>query len=124
MQALILRHWPKLVALAAVLAVIGYVVWVHADRDRWRDLADKRLGELSQCQANVASLDGALKRQNKAVDDLKAEAKRREKQSAEALREARSTADGLRRKAQQVLQARPGADQCASADRLILESVQ
>ncbi|HYE38241.1 hypothetical protein [Methylocaldum sp.] len=111
-------------AVAAVLLGLFASLWVvSADRDKWRDVAGKRLGELQQCRSNVAVLDGALSRQNTAVAALKADAEKRQKASAAALSDARRSADGLRQDAQRVLQVRPGADQCASADALIIGSL-
>lgn len=109
---------------AVFLGLLALLWTADLDRDRWASIAGKRLGELTQCRANVESLDGALKRQNKAVDELKADAERRQKASAAALSDARRSADNLRRDAQRVLQVRPGADQCASADALILEALK
>jgi hypothetical protein len=108
---------------AVFLGLLGLLWLTDLDRDDWRKLAGKRLGELQQCRSNVAALDGALSLQNAAVNALKAEAEKRKAESDKALKSARSTADDLRRKAGRVLLARPGADQCASADALILDSV-
>jgi len=108
---------------AVVLTLLGLLWATDADRDHWRKLAGKRLAELDLCGANFAVVDGALTVQNDAVKALKAEADKRQAESAKELASARSTADDLRRKAGRVLQARPRADQCASADALILESL-
>lgn len=86
---------------------------------------DAARADLGTCKANVATLDGALSRQNAAVDALRQESAARVAQSEKAVSAARSVAASYRKSAAAILAARPrGASACQSADALIAEAVR
>lgn len=79
---------------------------------------------LATCQDNRAELDRSLTRQNAAVTALKADRDRVAREGARDVANAEAETKTLRQRWERVLRARPGADQCASADRVILESLR
>ena len=91
---------------------------------RWQDLAIERGRDLATCRGNVERLDAALQRQNAAVKAFEARGQAMTAALAEAARAARISQLQAQREAAGILQARPGADGCKSADRLILEVVR
>jgi hypothetical protein len=93
-------------------------------RRPWQDLAIERGRDLGTCRGNVERLDAALNRQNVAVKAFEARGQAMAAALAEAARAAKISRAEAQRAAAEILQARPGADVCDSADRLILEVVR
>lgn len=91
---------------------------------RWQDLAIERGRDLGTCRGNVAELDAGLTRQNAAVKAFEAQGQAMTAALAQAARAARNSQVQAQREAAGILQARPGADGCRSADQLILEVVR
>lgn len=82
--------------------------------------ADRR--NLTQCRANTATLQAAMRQQNEAVEALWRDSQARVAVSAKAALGARAVAESYRLNAREILGARPaGADLCAAADALILQ---
>lgn len=76
---------------------------------------------LKSCNVNLATVTGALDRQNAAVAALKAEGERRAAESRAALSAARGEASRARREAAAILGRQPPADRCQGALDLIRE---
>lgn len=82
---------------------------------------------LKSCNVNLATVTGALDRQNAAVDALKAEGERRAADTAAALeRQRAATADALRRAGRIAAPIPPGpaCDRVDEVDRRVLESLR
>jgi hypothetical protein len=124
---------PFAASLAAVLALALAGVWT-VERVRIgalrKEVAQASAGlaaaraDLGVCQAGAASLEGGLRRQNAAVQALASDGAARAKAAASAVDQARVEGRTETVAAGRALAARPGADLCASADHLILESVK
>lgn len=80
--------------------------------------------DLRQCQANRITLTDALGRQNAAVAAMRDADAQQAADAAKAVSEARRAADDANRRMAAIMRARPGADRCASADALILETIR
>lgn len=80
--------------------------------------------DLRQCRSNVVTMTDAVNRQNAAIQAAKAERDRVTREGEKAVQQARGVAESYRQRAERALRARPGADACADADRLILESLR
>lgn len=78
---------------------------------------------LNTCQGNVSWLDAAITRQNAAVEAWRAEGVRRSAEAAKALAAARSATAAANQRAGAIMSAKAGADQCASAEALIMETI-
>lgn len=99
----------------------------HANSEYHRAIFDPVTGwkaRLTQCQGNADRLDAALTRQNAAVEAWRAEGARRSAEAAKALTAARSATAAANQRAGAIMSAKAGADQCASAEALIVESIR
>ena len=106
--------------IAANLKVMGLnrkVAAVTAERNA-------AIANYARCQANEVTLTTALSRQNDAVVALREADAQQAADAAKAVSEARRATDDANRRMGAILRARPGADACASADALILETVR
>lgn len=119
--------------IGVALAVLALLAGVHhhgvtQGRAGERVKADREIAavnaRLTTCHGNVERLDGALRTQGAAVTALKAESDRRTAAAAKALQTARTATEAANRRAGAILAAKPGADQCASAEALIMEHVR
>lgn len=123
--------------IALALAVLALLAGVHhhgvtqgAAREKAK--ADRAINDpvtgwrarLNQCQANVKTLDGAVKAQNAAVAAWKAESAQRSEAAAKAVTEARKATVAANQRIGALMAAKSGADQCKSAEALIMESVK
>lgn len=79
---------------------------------------------LTACKGNVDRLDGALKAQGAAVAAFKAESAQRSAEAAKALQQAQRATVAANQRVGAIMAAQPGADQCASAEALIAESIR
>lgn len=93
-------------------------------RRPWQDLAIERGRDLAICRGNVERLTASVDRQNAAVRAFEARGQAMTAALAEAARAAKISRSEAQREATGILAARPGADVCESADRLILEVVR
>jgi biopolymer transport protein ExbB/TolQ len=84
---------------------------------------DSARSDLSTCKANADQLASGIRAQNEAIALMQKEADRRAAEANKAVAAARGVADSYRQKADAILARKPGEDRCASADRLILESL-
>lgn len=73
---------------------------------------------------SINSLKVSIAQQNAAVDQMQAAGEARDVAASKATADARTAASGLRSAAQRVLEAKAGADKCASADQIILGALQ
>jgi len=80
--------------------------------------------DLTQCRANRITLEDATRRQNEAVASAKAEGTRRVDAVTHQLADARRASASAERRAAAIMAARPSGDACASADALIMGTVQ
>lgn len=81
--------------------------------------------DLNQCRANRLTLEGAVQRQNAAVDLAKAEGDKRAAELARVADRARADAAGASAKAAAILaRPAPAGDRCSAADALILENIR
>lgn len=123
------------VALAA--AVLALLAGVHhhgvtQGRDGEKAKADRAINDrvtgwrarLDTCRANADQLDAALTRQNGAVAALAAESAQRSAAAAKALTAAQRATAAANQRVGAILAAKPGADQCTSAEALIMESIR
>lgn len=79
---------------------------------------------LATCQDNRRELEAGIARQRAVIEANKVERARIARQGARDTAAARGVAESYRQRAERVLRARAGEDQCESADRLILESLR
>ncbi len=92
-------------------------------RDAAIKARDRALTDLGTCHANVAGLEDKIAIQNGKIADLgkeSADAKAKADAAYAALADARKSNAA---KIAQIMAAKPGPDQCKSADDLILESL-
>jgi hypothetical protein len=80
--------------------------------------------DLTQCRTNEGNLRASVDRQGREITRLGDEGRARTEAAQREVDAARRSAAVANRRADQVLAATPGADQCASADALILGTVQ
>lgn len=80
--------------------------------------------DLATVRGNAALLSGALSDQNRAVSDLEARAAAAHAKGAFDRSEAAKKVSAAQAQVAALRNARAGADQCASADQLILENVR
>lgn len=119
--------------LVAALAVLSLLFAVHhhgynkglAKERAKADIAIAALNtRLNVCHGNVDALNAAVTRQNGAVAALKAESDKRSAEAAKALTAARKATTAANQRVGAILAAKPGTDQCASAEALIGSVVQ
>lgn len=114
-------------SLVLVLALLGSCVQLKA-KDRTIKTQGRQIAQLAQdlgtCRGNVATLKGSLERQNRAVEALHEAGAQRERDAAKAVQDAQRGRSTAERRVADILKAKPGADACASADDLILESLR
>ena len=123
--------------IGVALAVVALLVGVHHHGDSQGAAREKAKAEravndpvtgwrarLNQCQTNVKTLDAAVTAQNGAVAAFKADSLRRSAEAAKALTQARKATVAANQRIGALMAAKPGADQCKSAEALIMESVR
>jgi septal ring factor EnvC (AmiA/AmiB activator) len=117
-------------ALVAVM-VLGWVLlttnWTlnrtRGDLRQSRQETAQANQALGTCQANTSNLQAALAEQNTAIQTLKLEAEESEKAGLRRLAEAKQEAARYRTRADQLAKAKPGPDQCVSAQQLIVTTL-
>lgn len=85
---------------------------------------DRALQDLGVCHTNVKTLQASIDLQNGHIKDLGDKTAAAGAKADAALKDAATKSQQLTQLAQKILAAKAGADQCKSADALILESVQ
>lgn len=115
-----------LCAFLAVLLARAELGWMMANRKASGLENGLKLAraDLAMCRLNNQALTAGISAQNAAVDRMKSEAEARRVAGERALREARQATVKADRRVAEILRARAGQDQCASADRLILDSLR
>jgi len=116
------RHW-KLFGIGALVLLLTVQsarlshakADLKAERDAHATAKRAWAAELTQCQANRATLDASLKRQSEAVAALKAESARVTAEAEKAAQRAAQAGREAGRIATGVLNAQAGKDRCASA---------
>ena len=141
LTALLINRWSwAALGLAAALGFAGLqtarlehakaALRDPATRGLWKDearaAADALSGaraDLATCRGGLSRLQGALDVQNRALAVWKAQSDADSAAAAGAARGALAAARSARAAAAKVLTSRSGADACASADGLILQSL-
>jgi hypothetical protein len=86
--------------------------------------ADGATRDLATCQGNQQALTKSLDAQNASLAALKAQGDAATASAAKALQAAAAATTAAQASATKVMAAKPGADVCASADALILETLK
>lgn len=107
----------KIDAAFTIKDLRGDLATVTADRDQAKT-------DLTQCRTNNGNLQAGIVRQGDEVLRLGAEGRARTESAQRELEAARGASNTANRRADRVLATPVGADQCASADAVILGSVQ
>lgn len=77
--------------------------------------------DLSQARVNASRLEGSLAAQSAAIATLATAGAQRELRLADAMASAAITSSAARSASERILAVKPVGDECAAADRLILE---
>lgn len=85
---------------------------------------NEAVANFTRCQSNRITLETAVSSQNAAVEAWRKEAADRSREAERAMQRARAGAVEANRRAEAIMAARPTADACESANRLILEAVR
>lgn len=115
-----------IILLGAIIA--GQGVYIYVEKQRViAALAEKEAAEtkLAVCEQSVEGLRGAINRQNEAIEKLKADAEKREKENKVALDKAKAKADNYKKQAEELMGRVPpqNISKCDAANRLINEEV-
>lgn len=97
---------------------------IHNPKTGYAVKLQRATRDLTNCRTNRITLEEATRRQNEAVAAAQAEGNRRVQAVTGQLANARQATASAERRAAAIMAARPGEDQCASADALILETLQ
>ena len=135
MLALITGPLGRWIGGLLIVGALLFGIHHHGDTQgaaRERAKADRAINDpvtgwkarLGQCQANVAEQGRAIDAQNAAVGAWKAESLRRSAEAAKAVQQAQRATVAANQRAGAILAAKPGAEQCASAEALIMESIR
>lgn len=84
---------------------------------------DQLTGDLTQCRANRITLEDATRRQNEAVEAVRAQGEERISDLSKALDRSNRAAQTAQRNADRILAAQGTGDACADAEALILEEI-
>jgi len=101
----------------AIRELRGQLVTVTAERDVARR-------DLAQCRQNVATLEGAVSRQNAAVEAARREGAQRVAELDRVATRAREAARAANARAESILNRRGTGNHCADAEALIRESIR
>lgn len=107
----------KIDAAATIKDLRGDLATATRERDRAKE-------DLTQCRTNNGTLTAGIVRQGDEVLRLGAEGRARTEAAQRELDAARAASTTANRRADRVLATPVGADQCVSADAVILGSVQ
>ncbi len=127
---------PLLIAAVVMLAGSGFLIWKWSAAADGRKKAEAQVDQLTvsleQCNANLVieqgntkRLDAALKQQNAAVIQLKAEGDERTRRANAAIRKAQEQARVYQRRIARLEAATPVSDDlCVSARSLIIDALK
>lgn len=131
---LMARSIPLLLAGLILTGSCGFLVWKWGAEAQSRRAAEKQVGtltgKLNACSASLekatedlADRDEKIRRQNAAVDELKAESDAATRRADAAIRKAREQARGYEARIDRLKRARPSGDVCTSARTLIIDTL-
>lgn len=101
--------------------LIDGAIYAEQQAESARDAALKDLGT---CQSNERTLQASIAMQNGAIHDLGIKTTEAEAKANAALDDVAAKSKQMAALEQKIMAAKPGADQCKSADALILENLQ
>lgn len=135
----LLKHWTWFAVVGLVIAVgvqSGRLNHAKADqhdptshrlwRDEAKDLARQRDALQSQAAADavsISNLKASVSQQNQAITELARAGDEQTARANLALRSAKAQTQAAKARVSEILAAKAGADQCKSADEIILGSV-
>jgi hypothetical protein len=123
----LMRYW-KFATIGLLVIAFGIMLAVKNGQIRSRDRTIERQGaqivalnrDLTQCRANVSTLQTGIEAQNRAVEAQQRAGAARVAELQESLATARRSAQDAQSRAAAILARRPGARQCDDPETLAL----